>query len=151
MWWRFFACSFPSRYLQHKWSAKEEKNRSKKGCMWWRFFACSCFLGCHFFFLYQNHILVQEESVTLQGCEHPYFLRRGCNAQSKMYLLCLAELPHSVCGSPRSLCPWDVLYANRAARTADSQAVLQHPTGLHLQNTISDGINKNFKMAAAEH
>ena len=29
--------------------------------------------------------------------------------------------------------------------------VLQQPTGLHLQNTISDGINKNFKMAAAEH
>lgn len=54
----------------------------------------------------------------------------------------------------------DVLYANRAARTADSQAVcssllllrvLQQPTRLHLQNAISDGVNKNFKMAAAEH
>lgn len=81
------------------------------------------FLRMPFLLSILEPILVQEESVTLQGCEDPYFLRRGCNTQSKMYLLCLAELPQSVCGSPRSLCPWDVLYANRAARTADSQAV----------------------------
>lgn len=128
--------------------------------MWWRSFACSRFLGCRFFFLYSNHLLVQEESVTSRGCEHPYFLRRGCSTQSKMYFLCLAELPQNVCGSPRSRCPWDVLYADRAARSSDSQAVCSssalacasasHSTALRKHN-LKDGISKNFKMAATEH
>lgn len=68
------------------------------------------------FLLCLKHILVQEESVTFPGCQHPHFLRRGCNTHRVLALSWLNS--HMLWMHQDSVLMGPGLYANRAARNS---------------------------------